>query len=137
MSDLNKVQLIGRLGKDPEARYMPNGTAVCNFSLATGEKWKDKNGDKQERTEWHSITAFGKVAEVVAEYLRKGSQVYVEGKLHTDKWKDKEGNDRYTTKIILSQLQMLGGKSGAERPAQATAAAPAEDPEGFNDDIPF
>lgn len=134
MSSLNKVQLIGRLGADPETRYMPSGSAVTNLRIATSETWKDKQtGDWQERTEWHSVAFFGRLAEVAAEYLRKGSQCYVEGKLRTRKWQDRDGNDRYTTEIVANELVMLGGKR-SEQPKQAE---PAED---FNDDfdsIPF
>lgn len=141
MSDLNKVMIIGRLGADPEQRYMPSGKAVANIRVATSEKWKDKQtGDMQERTEWHSVTAYDKLAEIIAEYLRKGSQVYIEGKLQTRKWQDKEGKDRYTTEIIAQQLQMLGGKPQGERPArqqERSAPPPADDGGGFDDDIPF
>src|SRR4051812_35259710 len=110
MSGLNKAQIIGHLGADPETRYMPSGKAVTNIRVATSESWKDKDtGDKKEKTEWHSIVAFDKLAEIMAEYLRKGALVYVEGKLQTRKWQDKEGKDRYTTEIVASQMQMLGG----------------------------
>lgn len=130
MSSLNKVQLIGRLGADPETRYMPSGSAVTNLRIATSETWKDKQtGDKQERTEWHSVAFFGRLAEVAAEYLRKGSQCYVEGKLRTRKWQDRDGNDRYTTEIVANELVMLGGKR-SEQPKQAEA-------DDFGDDIPF
>src|SRR5688500_657151 len=106
---INKVILVGNLGKDPETRYMPNGKPVTNFSIATSESWTDKqSGDKQERTEWHNIVMFEKLAEIAAEYLRKGSQVYVEGSLRTRKWQDKEGKDRYTTEIVARDIQMLG-----------------------------
>jgi len=125
---LNKVQLIGRLGADPEARSMPNGSAVTNVRIATSETWKDKQtGDWQERTEWHSVAFFGRLAEVAAEYLRKGSQCYVEGKLRTRKWQDRDGNDRYTTEIVANELVMLGGKR-SEQPKQW---------EDFGDDVPF
>lgn len=139
MSDLNKVMIIGRLGADPEQRYMPNGKAVANIRVATSERWKDRQtGDAKERTEWHSIVAYEKLAEIICEYLRKGSQVYIEGKLQTRKWQDKEGKDRYTTEIIAQQMQMLGGKPQGERPVkqQEQPAAPADDG-GFDDDIPF
>ena len=110
---VNKVILVGTLGKDPETRYMPSGSAVTNLRIATNEQWKDKQtGEQQERTEWHSIAMFGRLAEIAAEYLRKGSQVYVEGKLRTRKWQDKEGKDRYTTEIVADEMQMLGGKGG-------------------------
>jgi single-strand DNA-binding protein len=114
--DLNKAQIIGRLGQDPETRFLPDGKAVANFSIATGEKWTDKStGEVKEKTEWHRCVAFGKTAEIIAEYVRKGSQVYVEGKLQTRKWDDKEGVTRYSTEILLDNfggLIMLGGKSG-------------------------
>src|SRR5882757_4484784 len=111
---INKVILVGNIGKDPETRYMPNGKAVTNFSVATSEAWTDKqSGDKQERTEWHNVVLFEKLAEIAAEYLRKGSQVYIEGSLRTRKWQDKEGRDRYTTEVIASDMQMIGGRGGA------------------------
>jgi len=147
---INKVILVGNLGKDPETRYMPSGKAVTNFSIATSESWKDKQtGEQKEQTEWHNIVMYDRLAEIAAEYLRKGSQVYVEGRLRTRKWQDKEGRDRYTTEIIANEMQMLGGRGGAgggmgtesraePRPAPATeraAAAPARDE--FDDDIPF
>ena len=144
---INKVILIGHLGADPETRYMPSGGAVTNIRLATTESWKDKqSGDQQERTEWHRVAIFGRTAEIAAEYLRKGSQVYIEGRLRTRKWQDNQGNERYTTEIVANDMQMLGGRSGmgeppaTERGAEDTttrrtaAAAPAED---FDDDIPF
>lgn len=150
---VNKVILVGNLGKDPETRYMPNGKAVTNFSIATSESWTDKqSGDKQERTEWHNIVMFEKLAEIAAEYLRKGSQVYVEGSLRTRKWQDKEGKDRYTTEIVARDMQMLGGRGGAgggggtgggesraSRPAPAEERGPPSggDEGGFDDDIPF
>jgi single-strand DNA-binding protein len=155
---INKVILVGNLGKDPETRYMPNGKAVTNFSIATSESWTDKqSGDKQERTEWHNIVMFEKLAEIAAEYLRKGSQVYVEGSLRTRKWQDKEGKDRYTTEIVARDMQMLGGRGGAggggasgggvgggeSRPSRSAPAteergAPSgADEGGFDDDIPF
>lgn len=109
---MNKVILIGNLGRDPEVRYMPNGEAVCNFSIATTDSWKDKSGAKQERTEWHNIVMYRKLAEIAGEYLKKGRPVYVEGRLQTRKWQTKEGQDRYTTEIIADQMQMLGGRDG-------------------------
>ncbi|WP_348944250.1 single-stranded DNA-binding protein [Chitinibacter sp. FCG-7] len=114
MASLNKVLLIGNLGKDPESRFLPSGGAVCNFSIATTESWKDKNtGAKQEKTEWHNITMYGRLAEIAGEYLKKGSQVYIEGKLQTRKWQDKQtGADRYTTEIIADEMKMLGGRAG-------------------------
>lgn len=106
---VNKVILVGNLGADPEVRYMPNGGAVANLSIATSESWKDQQGQQQERTEWHRVTMYRKLAEIAGEYLKKGSQVYLEGKLQTRKWQDQSGNDRYTTEIIADQMQMLGG----------------------------
>ncbi|MDZ4728986.1 MAG: single-stranded DNA-binding protein [Xanthomonadales bacterium] len=110
---INKVILVGNLGADPETRYTASGAAITGIRIATSESWKDKQtGEQQERTEWHSITFFGRLAEIAGEYLRKGSQVYVEGRLQTDKWQDKDGNDRYTTKVIANEMQMLGGRGG-------------------------
>jgi len=143
MSSVNKVILIGHLGKDPETRYMPNGEAVTNLTLATSETWKDKNsGEKKEQTEWHRVTLYRKLAEVAGQYLKKGSLVYFEGKLQTRKWTDKEGIDRYTTEVIADTLQMLGSKqSGGEKPAEQPAST---QPQGgsqrfsdMDDDIPF
>lgn len=107
---VNKVILVGNLGNDPEVRYMPNGNAVANLSLATSESWKDQQGQMQERTEWHKLTIYRRLAEVAGEYLKKGSQIYVEGKLQTRKWQDQQGQDRYTTEVIVDQMQMLGGR---------------------------
>ncbi len=107
---VNKVILVGNLGNDPEVRYMPNGNAVANLSLATSESWKDQQGQMQERTEWHRLTMYRRLAEVAGEYLKKGSQIYVEGKLQTRKWQDQQGQDRYTTEIIVDQMQMLGAR---------------------------
>ena len=151
---VNKVILVGNLGADPDTRYMPSGKAVTNIRLATSESWKDRQtGDMQERTEWHSIVMYDKLGEIAAEYLRKGSQVYIEGKIRTRKWQDKEGKDRYTTEIIADQMQMLGGRGGggasseAREPRAASRQAPAEDRSAapvdqagggeFDDDIPF
>ncbi len=150
---VNKVILIGNLGKDPEIRYTPNGLAVANFSLATSEVWKDKQtGENQERTEWHRVTLYNRTAEIAGEYLRKGSKVYLEGRLQTRKWQDKNtGQDRYTTEIIGDTLQMLdskgsgGGNQGnndATSASSAKTAAPADAPQvepvdSFDDDIPF
>ena len=138
---VNKVILVGNLGKDPEIRYMPNGNAVANLTVATSEKWKDKNtGQDQEKTEWHRIVIFGKLAEIVGEYLKKGSQAYFEGKLQTRKWQDQQGQDKYTTEIIADQMQMLGGKGdSSQQQAQQQPAqqAPQQDAPGFDDDIPF
>jgi len=111
---VNKVILVGNLGNDPETRYMPSGDAVTNISIATTESWKDKqSGEQKEKTEWHRVVMFRRLGEIAAEYLRKGSQVYIEGKLRTNKWKDRDGNDRYTTEIIADEMQMLGGRGGA------------------------
>jgi single-strand DNA-binding protein len=154
---VNKVILVGTLGADPETRSMPSGMTVTNIRIATNESWKDKaSGAQQERTEWHNIALFGRLGEIGAEYLRKGSQVYVEGKLRTRKWQDKQGNDRYTTEIIGDNMQMLGGKAGGgggggmgggER-GGGSSAPPREEydqspapvgggKEDFDDDIPF
>ena len=149
---VNKVILVGNLGKDPEVRYMPNGNAVANITLATTESWKDKqSGEQQEKTEWHRIVMFRRLGEIAGEYLKKGSQVYIEGKLQTRKWQDNSGNDRYTTEIVASEMQMLGGRGGGgsagfpgdSAPAQAAsgqsapAPAPAAAGGDFDDDIPF
>lgn len=149
---INKAIIVGNVGQDPEVRYMPSGSAVAELSVATTEQWKDKNsGEKQERTEWHRITFFGRLAEIVGEYIRKGSQIYVEGSIRTEKWQDKQGNDRYTTKIIANEMQMLGGRTGGSAgfnqdapqqqqrapQQQASAAAPAGASADFDDDIPF
>jgi single-strand DNA-binding protein len=155
---VNKVILVGNLGKDPETRYMPSGSAVTNLTLATSESWKDKqSGEAQERTEWHKVAMFGRLAEIAAEYLRKGSQVYIEGKLRTRKWQDKEGKDRWTTEIVADEMQMLGSKGGGGASASAGAGAAAGASSGaaaggsgraavndsggppgdFDDDIPF
>ena len=139
---VNKVIVVGNLGQDPETRYMPSGSAVTNLRVATNESWKDKQtGEQKDRTEWHSVAMFGRLAEIAAEYLRKGSQVYIEGKLRTRKWQDKDGNDRYTTEIIADEMQMLGGKSGGGAPAMSDSppASPPPKPSGddFDDDIPF
>jgi single-strand DNA-binding protein len=109
---VNKVIIVGNLGNDPEIRYMPNGNAVANLSIATSESWKDQQGAQQERTEWHKVTMYRRLAEVAGEYLKKGSQIFVEGKLQTRKWQDQQGNDRYTTEIIADFMQMMGGGSG-------------------------
>ncbi|NNF52059.1 MAG: single-stranded DNA-binding protein [Gammaproteobacteria bacterium] len=139
---INKVILVGNLGADPETRYMPSGSAVTNIRVATSESWKDKQtGDQQERTEWHSVAMFNRLAEVAAEYLRKGSQVYIEGKLRTRKWQDKQGNDRYTTEIVANEMQMLGGRGGsaggAPEPARKPAAVAEAVSDDLDDDIPF
>jgi single-strand DNA-binding protein len=141
---VNKVILVGNLGKDPETKYMPSGDCVCNFSIATTESWKDKTtGEKVEKAEWHNIVIYRRLAEIAGEYLRKGSQVYIEGKLKTRKWQDKSGTDRYTTEIEAREMQMLGsrgGNAGMGAPAaQQSAPPPAQAPSGgdFEDDIPF
>jgi single-strand DNA-binding protein len=153
---INKVILIGHLGADPESRAMPSGMTVANLRLATSEGWKDKQtGEQQERTEWHNVALFGRLGEIAAEYLRKGSQVYIEGRLRTRKWQDKDGRDRYTTEIIGEEMQMLGGRGGGGGGAagggggsysQAPARAEPQDNVGagagatreeFDDDIPF
>lgn len=157
MASVNKVIVVGNLGRDPEVRYSPDGGAVANVSIATTEHWKDKAGDAQEKTEWHRVVFFGKLAEIVGEYLKKGSQVYVEGRLQTRKWQDKDGQDRYTTEIVAAQMQMLGNRAsgssgggseaegaGSSRPA-STRRAPSPAAAGagggkfddFEDDIPF
>src|SRR6266853_3992274 len=123
---INKVILIGNLGADPETRAMPSGTTVANLRIATSESWRDKQtGEQQERTEWHRVAFFGRLAEVAGEYLRKGSQVYVEGSLRTRKWQDKQGNDRYSTEIVGNDLQMLGGRGGGAASAPGAGAAAA------------
>jgi single-strand DNA-binding protein len=161
MASVNKVILIGNLGRDPETRYMPNGEAVTNVTLATTETWKDRtSGERQEKTEWHRVTFYRRLGEIAGEYLKKGSQVYVEGRLETRKWTDKEGKDRYTTEIIATEMKMLGSRSGAGAPSYdasddnagnprpaARAAATTSDSKPANkgagsiadmdDDIPF
>ncbi len=140
---VNKVIVVGNLGNDPETRYMPSGSAVTNLSVATNESWKDKQtGEQKERTEWHKVAMFGRLAEIAAEYLRKGSQVYIEGKLRTRKWQDQQGNDRYTTEIVADEMQMLGGRSGGGAPAMDSSGPPPGPPpqgssDDFDDDIPF
>jgi len=143
MASLNKVMLIGNLGKDPEVRYTGAGTAVASFSLATSEKFKNKNGEWEERTEWHNITLWARLAEIAGEYLAKGKTVYIEGRLQTRKWQDRDGRDRYTTEIVGEKMQMHSGKGeGGGRPAagrpESQEAPPFEEP-AFNpdDDIPF
>lgn len=160
---VNKVILVGNLGQDPEVRYMPNGNAVANLSLATSESWKDQQGQMQERTEWHRLTMYKRLAEVAGEYLKKGSQIYVEGKLQTRKWQDQQGQERYTTEIVVDQMQMLGGRNegqqsppsnqgqgsqgnryassqgqGSSQGRQRTPKPPMAEPDfDFDDDIPF
>jgi|SRR5688572_14448967 single-strand DNA-binding protein len=157
MASVNKVILIGNLGRDPETRYMPDGGAITNISVATTDTWKDKQGEKQEKTEWHRVAFFGRLAEIAGEYLKKGSQVYVEGRLQTRKWQDKDGNDKYTTEIVADRMQMLGSRQGmgggaSEPPPDrgggegGSSARPAGKPaakggggkfDDFEDDIPF
>lgn len=142
MASVNNAIIIGALGRDPEVRYMPNGDAICNISVATSESWKDKNGEKQERTEWHRVSMFGKLAEIAGEYLKKGASVYLEGKLQTRKWTDKDGAEKYTTEIIADRMQMLVGnressrESSREHPKENQRRA--EHADHFDDDlIPF
>jgi len=157
MASVNKVIIIGNLGRDPETRYMPDGGAITNISVATTDTWKDKNGEKQEKTEWHTVVFFGRQAEIAGEYLKKGRQVYIEGRLQTRKWQDKEGQDRYTTEIVADRMQMLGSResggassapadSGEREPVAAGAggggrkASPApakKNVDDLDDDIPF
>jgi single-strand DNA-binding protein len=128
MASVNKVIIVGNLGRDPETRYLPSGEAVTNISVATTETWKDKaSGEKKEATEWHRISFFGKLAEIAGEYLKKGSQVYVEGRLQTRKWQDKDGADKYTTEIIADRMQMLGSRAGAGEPGMETRSEPRGD----------
>ena len=159
MASVNKVILIGNLGQDPEVKYMPSGGAVANISIATTENWKDKaSGEKKEKTEWHRVVFFNRLAEIVGEYLRKGSSVYIEGQLRTRKWQDQSGADRYSTEIVAREMTMLGGKAGGSSdfspppqqqqaqqgggaPQQQQAASPAQSApqnfDNFDDDIPF
>lgn len=155
---INKVILVGHLGQDPETRAMPSGSSVANLRIATSESWRDKqSGEMKEATEWHTVVMFGRLGEIAGEYLRKGSQVYVEGRLRTRKWQDKQGNDRYSTEIVANEMQMLGGRGagsgspaaetrdsrdtggGDAMPAGASHGAPAQGggKEDFDDDIPF
>ncbi len=150
MASVNKVILIGNLGKDPETRYMSSGEAVTNITLATTETWKDKNGEKQEKTEWHRVTFYRKLAEIAGEYLKKGRSVYVEGRLETRKWTDKNGVERYTTDIIATDMKMLGNRSGSgsfesspdqeddnPAPSQSSSAKSTGGFDDMDDDIPF
>lgn len=138
MASVNKVILIGNLGKDPELRYTPGGQAVTNFSIATAERWKDKDGQNQQRTEWHNIVAWGRQAEIANEYLKKGSPVYIEGRLQTRSWEDKDGNKRSVTEIVTQRLQLLGRRAPeeGETPPPAEAEAP-NSAGGEEDDLPF
>lgn len=149
MASVNKVILIGNLGADPETRYLPSGDAVTNIRIATTENWKDKSGEKQEHTEWHRISFFGRQAEIAGEYLKKGSPVYIEGRIRTRKWQDKEGQDRYSTEIVADRMQLLGSRGGEgggggmrEAPSGGGGKAPAKKGGGgsfddMDDDIPF
>jgi single-strand DNA-binding protein len=150
---INKVILVGNLGQDPQTRAMPSGKSVVNLRIATTDQWRDKQtGENKENTEWHTVVMFDRLAEIAAEYLRKGSQVYIEGKLRTRKWQDKEGNDRYSTEVVANEMQMLGGRGGggggggggyerepASRPAQASPGGGSSGGgrDDFDDDIPF
>lgn len=160
MASINKVIIVGNLGRDPETRYMPSGDAITNIAIATTDKWKDKgSGEQKESTEWHRVAFFGKLAEIAGQYLKKGSQVYIEGKLRTRKWQDKDGVEKYTTEIIADTMQMLGSRQGmgggaqmddsyggdapAARPSSAASSArpaaskPAPNFSDMDDDIPF
>lgn len=143
MASLNKVMLIGNLGRDPEVRYTASGTAVAGFSVATTEKFKNKNGEWEERTEWHNITLWGRLAEIAGEYLAKGKTVYLEGRLQTRKWQDRDGKDRYTTEVVADKMQMLGGKGDGGRQGAGAGRNDTQEPSYeepvFNpdDDIPF
>jgi len=141
MRGVNKVILIGNLGRDPEVRYIRDGTAVANLRLATSESWNDANGQKQERTEWHRIVAWGKLAEIAKEYMTKGRQIYVEGRLQTRSWDDREGNKRYTTEVRADQMLMLGTRSDAGASRESTGgdvAAPPDEPfQATDEDVPF
>jgi single-strand DNA-binding protein len=146
MASVNKVILVGNLGRDPEVRFMPNGEAVCNFSIATTENWKDKSGNKQEKTEWHNIVMYRKLAEIAGEYLKKGAPVYLEGRLQTRKW-EKDGVTRYSTEVIADQMQMLGSKSDSvheprtgsndEHVTPQRQDMQSNDPMDFSEDVPF
>ena len=151
MASVNKVILIGNLGKDPELKFLQSGQPVANFPIATSEKWKDKStGETKEQTEWHNIIMFGKLAEIAGQYLKKGSSVFVEGRLQTRKWQDKDGQERYTTEIIANEMKMLGGRgdqsgsqpaqqprSQSNQDARNKATFDAQAPAGFDDDIPW
>lgn len=144
---VNKVILIGRCGKAPETRFMTNGEAVTNVSIATSETWKDKSGEKQEKTEWHNLVFYKRLAEIVGEYVKKGSEIYIEGKIQTRKWQDKEGKDRYTTEIVCYEMKMLGGKREEQEQSTDSISKPAAKPvaeqkpagafDNFDDSIPF
>lgn len=144
---VNKVILVGTLGADPDTRYTPSNAAVTNLSIATNESWKDKqSGEQKEKTEWHRVVMFNRLAEIATEYLRKGSQVYIEGKIQTRKWEDKEGKDRWTTEIVANEMQMLGSRSSGgnsapspmeSSPSNTTSASKPQGSDDFDDDIPF
>jgi len=146
MASVNKVILVGNLGADPETRFMPSGDAICNLRLATTDSYKDKaSGEKRESTEWHRVSMFGRLAEIAGQYLKKGSQVYIEGRIQTRKWTDKEGQERYSTEIVANEMKMLGKKEGAQQDSQDHAdyaPAPRKDKpkpafDDLGDDIPF
>lgn len=139
MAGVNKVILIGRLGAEPEVRYTPGGAAVANFRIATSEEWKDKEtGEKQERTEWHRIVAWRRLGEICGEYLHKGSQVYIEGRLQTREWEDRDGNKRFTTEVVAANMQMLGRPEKEGRAESLEETYPVEEPVSIpDDDIPF
>ncbi|MHC8604296.1 single-stranded DNA-binding protein [Arenicellales bacterium IMCC58067] len=142
MAGVNKAIVVGNLGNDPEIRYAANGSAIASISVATSERWKDKNsGEQQERTEWHRIKLFGRQAELAGEYLKKGSQVYIEGRIQTSKYQDKDGNDRWSTEIVAREMTFLGGRGGGGDSQSASSASPPQRDSGpsgdFDDDIPF
>ena len=138
MASVNKAILVGNLGDDPEQRFTPSGTAVANFRLATHEQWTNKDGERAERTEWHRIVAWGRLGEICGEYLHKGSQVYIEGRLQTRSWEDRDGNKRYTTEIVAQTMQMLGSPAKAGKAKTQDESFPSEEPMAIpDDDIPF
>lgn len=141
MASVNKVILVGNLGQDPSTRYLPNGDAVTNITVATTDTWKDKNGEKQEKTEWHRCTLYRKLGEIAGQYLKKGSQVYLEGRLETKKWTDKQGIERYSTDVIVNEMKMLSSKPSGDREEKkfegGAASAPKTGFEDMDDDIPF
>lgn len=141
MASVNKAILVGNLGRDPELKYMPNGDAVCNFSIATTDTWKDRDGNQQEKTEWHNIVAFKKLAEICGEYLKKGKQIYIEGRIQTRSWEDKDGVKKYTTEIVANQMQMLGRRDEAIEdsytPPPSAQSEPPKTNDDDDDDLPF
>lgn len=138
MAGINKAILVGRLGKDPEIKYLPSGTAVANFTIATSESYKDKEGQKQEKTEWHRIVTFGKLAEICGEYLAKGKQVYIEGRIQTRSWDDKDGNKKYMTEIVANTMQMLGkAEGGTAGTAANDEVISSESAPQTEEDVPF